>query len=84
MDDKNLSGEEKRRKLKEQFKQDLIQRKAFLDKVNRLRGQSRITQALNNMQPNDDTDSWIEKLNTETDLNNYITKAKELNYVWAK
>ncbi len=24
------------------------------------------------------------KLNTETDLNNYITKAKELNYVWAK
>lgn len=66
MEDRNLSGEEKRKKLKEEFKKDLQLRKEFLDKVNGLRGQTRITKALNEMTQEDDTDTWIEKLNTET------------------
>ena len=66
MEEKNLSGEEKRKRMKEDFKKDLQLRQEFLEKVKGLRNTSQITQALNEMNHNDDTDSWIEKLNTET------------------
>ena len=66
MEDRNLSGEEKRKKMKEEFKRDLELRKDFLEKVKGLRGQTRITNAMNEMSQEDDTDSWIEKLNSET------------------
>lgn len=66
MSDKHLSGEEKRRLLKEQFKKDLMQRKEFLGKVKGLRQTQRINAALSNMTPEDDTDEWIQKLNEES------------------
>jgi|GEM_PF-2556287 len=68
--DKNLSGEEKRRKLKEEYKKDLLARKQFRQKVNRLKNLQKINKALENMvTDNDDTDDWIRKLDEETALN---------------
>lgn len=69
MDDKNLSGEEKRKLLKEQFKKELLQQKEFLNKVKNLRQQSKINKALNEMNVEDDTQDWVDKLNEETAFN---------------
>lgn len=66
MSEKRPSGEEQRRKMKEEFKKDLRARKEFLEKVRRLRQTQRINEALNNMSVEDDTDDWINKLNEET------------------
>lgn len=65
-EDKHLSGEEKRRRMKEQFKKELQARKEFSDKVKNLRRQQRITEALEGMTMDDDSDQWIERLNQET------------------
>lgn len=65
----NLSGEEKRRQLKEQFKQDLRERKAFLEQVQKLKGQQKVLKAIEGLNPEDDTDEWINKLNEETAFN---------------
>jgi|GEM_PF-2188774 len=65
-EDKHLSGEEKRRRMKEQFKKELQARKEFADKVKNLRRQQRITEALEGMKMDDDSDQWIERLNQET------------------
>jgi uncharacterized membrane protein len=66
MSEERPSGEEIRRKMKEEFKQDLRARKEFLEKVKRLRQTQRINEALSNMSVDDDTDDWINKLNEET------------------
>lgn len=66
MNDKNLSGEEKRQIMKEQFKKELRERQAFLEKVKRLRSVQRINKALSEMSTEDDTDEWISKLNEES------------------
>lgn len=52
--------------LKEQFKQDLKLRKEFLNKVQGLRQTQRINKALSDLNPEDDTDDWIQKLNEES------------------
>jgi 1,4-alpha-glucan branching enzyme len=66
MSEKGLSGEEKRQKMKEEFKKELRERKEFLEKVKRLRQTQRINKALSDMSVEDDTDDWINKLNQET------------------
>lgn len=66
MSDKHLSGEEKRRLLKEQYKKDLMMRKDFLRKAKSLRQMQNINRALEGMTPQDDTDDWINKLNEES------------------
>ncbi len=66
MSDKELSGEEKRQKMKEQYKKELRERKEFLNKVKGLRRTQSINKALESMNVEDDTDQWIEKLNQET------------------
>lgn len=65
-EDKHLSGDEKRRRMKEQFKKELRDRKEFTEKVKNLRRQQSITQALEGMKMEDDSDQWIERLNQET------------------
>lgn len=65
-EDKNLSGEEKRRLMKEQFKQELKGRKDFIQKVENLRKLQNINKALDNMNYQDDSDEWIGKLNQES------------------
>lgn len=69
MSDKHLSGEEKRAKMKEEFKKDLRKRKEFLEKAKRLRQLKRINQALENMGYSDDTDELIRQLDEETAFN---------------
>ena len=66
MSDEHLSGEEKRAKLKAQFKKDLLARQEFQDKVKHLRQSQRISDALASMSAQDDTDEWVNKLNEET------------------
>lgn len=66
MSDQHLSGEEKRRQMKEQFKKELRERKAFQEKAAQLRKQQNITQALESMVQEDDSQEWIDKLNSET------------------
>lgn len=66
MSDEHLSGEEKRAKMKEEFKKELRARKEFQDKVKHLRQTQRINEALSNMSVEDDTDEWVNKLNEET------------------
>lgn len=66
MSDQHLSGEEKRRLMKEQFKKELRERKAFQEKVAQLRKQQNITKALEDMNYEDDSQDWIDKLNSET------------------
>ncbi len=74
MDEKHLSGEEKRRRMKEQYKKELRERKEFLDKVKGLRRMQSINQALDQMNPEDDTQDWIDKLNQETAFNEARTE----------
>lgn len=67
-----MTGEEKRQQLKEQYKQDLIQRKAFLEKVRQLSKIQRINKALSDMESaitGDDSDEWIQKLNQDSAIN---------------
>ena len=66
MSDKHLSGEEKRRLLKEQYKKELMARKEFLRKTKSLRQMQNINRALEEMNPEDDTDEWINRLNEES------------------
>ena len=66
MSDKHLSGEEKRRRMKEQFKKELKERKEFINKVKGLRKMQSINKALSDMKMDDDSDQWIEQLNRET------------------
>ncbi len=71
-DDRHLSGEEKRAKLKEEYKKELEARRAFLDRVEEKRKTAGAEKALADLlgltEANpllgDDTDSWIEKLKT--------------------
>lgn len=63
MDEKHLSGEEKRKKMKEQFKKELLQDLEFKRKVQEMKKMSQIQKALENMNYADDSDEWINKLN---------------------
>lgn len=69
MQDEQLSGEEKRQKMKEQFKKELREKKEFLEKVKGLRRVTSINKALEDMVPTDDSQDWIDKLNQETAFN---------------
>jgi hypothetical protein len=69
--------EEERNRLKEQIKQeelaDLKQRKAFLNRVNEVKKQQPLTNALNEIEKmasgeGDDTNDWLNLLNQETAL----------------
>ena len=66
MDEQELSGEEKRRRMKEEYKKELRARKEFLDKVNGLRRVQSINKALSDMNVEDDSQEWIDKLNQES------------------
>ncbi|MCS7073165.1 MAG: hypothetical protein NZ108_01720 [Bacteroidia bacterium] len=71
MDDKFLSGEEKRAKLKEIYKKDLLERKKILQKINAQKHLNKISSALEDMNKiltGDDTDEWIQKLNQKSTL----------------
>jgi len=65
-----MTGEEKRRQLKEQYKRDLKMRKEFLEKAKSLRSQQNINKALGEMLDglNDDSEDWINQINQETAL----------------
>ena len=70
-----MTGEEKRRQLKEQYKRDLLARKEFLDKAKQLRKSQKMNQAITEITSSlnmEDTDAWIEHLNRES----AITEAK--------
>lgn len=70
-----MTGEEKRRQLKEQYKRDLLARKDFLDKAKQLRTSQKMNQAITEITSSlnmEDTDVWIEHLNRES----AITEAK--------
>jgi hypothetical protein len=68
--DRFLSGEEKRAKLKEEYKNELLLKKQFLDKVKSRRHIDNINNALEKMlkMAGDDIDLGIEKLNAESAL----------------
>lgn len=66
MSEPNLSGEEKRQQMKEQFKKDLRERQAFLEQMKTLKQQQKVQKAIENLNPEDDTDEWINKLNEES------------------
>ena len=59
-----MTGEEKRRLLKEKYKEDLKKRKEFLESAKRLRHTQKLNEAITDLTSslNDDTDEWIEKL----------------------
>ena len=62
-------------------KKELLLKRGFLDKVKSLRQTQNIHQALSNMEVEDDTDEWIQRLNQET----AFTEAKaELATEWAQ
>ena len=66
-----MTGEEKRRILKEQYKKDLQKRKEFLEGAKRLRHTKKLNDAVTDLTSsltNDDSDEWIEKLNQESAL----------------
>ena len=65
-----MTGEEKRQKLKEQYKKELLERRAFIEKAKALRKMQRINKALTDMESamHDDSDQWIDILNQETAL----------------
>ena len=74
MSDKHLSGEEKRARMKEQFKKELRERKEFAEKVKKLRRLQNINNALDGMKMEDDSQDWIDKLNQETAFNEAKTE----------
>ena len=63
-----MTGEEKRKILKEQYKKELQLRKEYLEKVERLRKLKNVTGALTSMEGalNDDSEDWIGKIDQET------------------
>lgn len=65
-----MTGEEKRKQLKEQFKRDLKLKKEFLAKAKKLRQMQNINKALGDLesQTKDDSDDLIAQLNQETAL----------------
>lgn len=66
-----MTSEEKRRLLKEQYKRDLKERKAFLDKVEKLKRSKKLNDAVQNITSSltdEDSEEWISKLNHETAL----------------
>lgn len=65
-----MTGEEKRKLMKEQYKKELQSRKEFLEKAERLRKLKKINHALTNMEGalNDDSADWVEKIDQETAL----------------
>lgn len=73
-DDKHLSGEEKRRRMKEQFKKELAERKEFANKVKNLRRLQNINNALDGMKMEDDSQDWIDRLDQETAMNEAKTE----------
>lgn len=70
-----MTGEEKRRLLKEQYKKDLLARREFLEKAKQLRKSQKMNQTISEITSSldmSDTDAWIELLNRES----AITEAK--------
>lgn len=65
-EEKKLSSEEQRERMKEEYKRELKARKEFLGKVNTLKQQQTLLNAMEGMQYEDDSDEWINKLNQET------------------
>jgi hypothetical protein len=65
-----MTGEEQRRQLKEQYKQDLRKRKEFLEKTKQLRQMRIINKSVGDMIEGmkDDSQDWIDKLNEGTAL----------------
>lgn len=66
-----MTGEEKRRKLKEQYKKDLKLRKQFLEDAKRLKHSARLNKAVTELMDGvtkDDSEDWINKLNEESAL----------------
>jgi hypothetical protein len=82
-----MTGEEKRRILKEQYKRDLMLRKEFLEKAQNLQKTGKVTKALTEMASavnNDDTDDWIGRLNegsalTEAKMDMALDEARSAN-----
>ncbi|MFM2375931.1 MAG: hypothetical protein RLZZ165_1028 [Bacteroidota bacterium] len=68
MAEKRPTGEEMRRKMKEEFKQDLRKRKEFLDSVQEFKRTKKLSDAVVEIQSagEDDTDVWVEKLNRDS------------------
>lgn len=69
-----MTGEEKRRRLKEQikaeYKQELKTRKDMLESAKRMRHTAKMNQAIQGLTDglNDDSDEWIDRLNRESAL----------------
>ncbi len=65
-----MTGEEKRKQLKEQYKKDLKLRKEYIEKAKKLQKLKNVNKALNDMQrqTEDDSDDLIAQLNQETAL----------------
>lgn len=66
-----MTGEEKRRLLKEQYKKDLQKRKAFLDQARSLRKMNTMNKSVSDIVDGfnqDDSDDWIQQLNQESAL----------------
>ncbi len=61
-----MTSEEYRNMLKEQYKKELREKKQFLDKVEQLKKQQTLLNAIENMKPEDDSEDWVNKLNEET------------------
>jgi len=68
-----MTGEEYRKKLKEQmkqeFKDDLKKRREFLGKMKELKQSEKMRKAVEGLTFEDDTDEWISKLNEESAFN---------------
>jgi hypothetical protein len=62
--DKHLSGEEKRAKLREEYKRELLERKKIQEQLQAAQKMGPIQKALDQiLNFNDDTEEWINKLN---------------------
>jgi hypothetical protein len=63
-----MTGEEKRKILKEEYKKELQARKEFKEKAESLRKLKNINNALTDMTGalNDDSDDWVQKIDSET------------------
>jgi hypothetical protein len=68
-EEKKLTSEQQRERMKEEYKRELKARKEFLGKVDTLKKQQTLLNAMEGMQYEDDSDEWINKLNSETALN---------------
>lgn len=70
-DEEKLSGEEKRRRLKEIYKADYRKRKQFLQDLKKNRRVNKLNQAMQDLMKlgEDDSEEWIRRLNQESALN---------------